>query len=246
MNKTTASVIGIVLGIVIIVSGFFVQGISIERTSSSIGRDIRFGADFYTEMYDVTRDVGYAVNNAKNTIVDAVEGVCDAIGWLIVAIGVFDVAYFIYKMVSDDEGYSVNYYRAAPSATAPTYTTQRQATPAVSSARPVITPTAKADEWKCTCGRIHKKYESSCVCGAAKTQAVHKMTTPDVGNAAESTTPKKEKTLAENLEYALCYTTDEGMIRYLQGIDDVLVKNILKEPTHLIRGLVQKALQEMK
>lgn len=28
--------------------------------------------------------------------------------------------------------------------------------------------TAEADEWKCTCGKIHKNYESSCVCGVTK------------------------------------------------------------------------------
>ena len=30
---------------------------------------------------------------------------------------------------------------------------------------------AGSDEWKCTCGRIHKNYESSCVCGATKFEA---------------------------------------------------------------------------
>ena len=29
----------------------------------------------------------------------------------------------------------------------------------------------KADEWKCTCGKIHKNYEVSCVCGLSKQQA---------------------------------------------------------------------------
>lgn len=61
---------------------------------------------------------------------------------------------------------------------------------------------------------------------------------------AEFTT--KEKTLAEKLAYALKYTTDDGMIRYLQGIDDILVATILQEPKHLIRGLVEKALQEIQ
>ncbi len=28
-----------------------------------------------------------------------------------------------------------------------------------------------ADEWKCTCGKIHKNYESSCVCGVKKFEA---------------------------------------------------------------------------
>ena len=31
--------------------------------------------------------------------------------------------------------------------------------------------TANADEWKCTCGKIHKNYEMSCVCGVTKAEA---------------------------------------------------------------------------
>ena len=103
MDKKTASIIGIALGIVIIIVGLCVQGISVDVSSSSIGRDIAFGADFYTEMYDVTRDVGFALNGAKHSIADAAESVCNAIGWLIVAVGLLDVAYFGYKMASDEE-----------------------------------------------------------------------------------------------------------------------------------------------
>ena len=103
MKKKTASIIGIALGIVIIIVGLCVQGISVDVSSSSIGRDIAFGADFYTEMYDVTRDVGFALNGAKHSIADAAESVCNAIGWLIVAVGLLDVAYFVYKMASDEE-----------------------------------------------------------------------------------------------------------------------------------------------
>ena len=32
--------------------------------------------------------------------------------------------------------------------------------------------TVQADEWKCTCGRIHKQYVSSCSCGASKHEAI--------------------------------------------------------------------------
>ena len=64
--------------------------------------------------------------------------------------------------------------------------------------------------------------------------------------SAQAEFATKEKTLAEKLAYALKYSTDDGMIRYLQGIDDILVATILQEPKHLIRGLVEKALQEMQ
>ena len=120
MEKKTASIIGIVLGIAIIIVGFCVQGISIDVYGSSIGRDIAFGADFYTEMYDVTRDVGYAVNGAKTAIAEATEGVCDAIGWLIVAIGLVDIAYFVCKMAScEDDGARVGHNKVTPTTLPP-------------------------------------------------------------------------------------------------------------------------------
>ena len=31
--------------------------------------------------------------------------------------------------------------------------------------------TAGVGEWKCTCGKIHKDYEASCVCGVTKAEA---------------------------------------------------------------------------
>ena len=175
MNKKIASIIGIVLGVAIIIVGFCVQGVSVDVSSSSIGRYITFGADFYTEMYDVTRDVGFAINGAKHSIADAAESVCNAIGWLIVAIGLFDIAYFVCKMVSDEKDVSNNTYGVVPSITTPTTPT----TPTVSSsmqsgAHPTTQDSARSagvGEWKCTCGAIHKDYESSCACGVTKYEA---------------------------------------------------------------------------
>ena len=31
--------------------------------------------------------------------------------------------------------------------------------------------TVGPDEWKCTCGKIHKEYETSCICGVTKREA---------------------------------------------------------------------------
>lgn len=39
------------------------------------------------------------------------------------------------------------------------------------SAAPDSVHSVGADEWKCTCGKIHKNYESSCACGVAKHEA---------------------------------------------------------------------------
>ena len=181
MEKKTASIIGIVLGIAIIIVGFCVQGISVDAAGADVGNSyMKFGADFYTEIYDVTRDVGLAMNRAQRNICGAVESVCDAIGWLIVALGLFDIAYFVCKKASCEESsceedYSGNNYSAAPT-TASTYTAQRQATPTSCSAPSIIKTkeTAGVDEWKCTCGKIHKNYEVACVCGVTRMEAKKK------------------------------------------------------------------------
>ena len=49
MNRKTGSLIGIFIGIVIMVIGICIQGITITRSSGNVGKDIQFGADFYTE-----------------------------------------------------------------------------------------------------------------------------------------------------------------------------------------------------
>ena len=161
MSKKTTSIIGIVVGIIIVIIGFFVQ----DTSNYGIGESIKFGADFYTEMYAVTKDVGRAINYAINDLICAV-------GWLIIVIGLFDIAYFVCKMASCGENYSGNNYNAAPTTASP-YTTQNQATPTSNSAPSIIQSeeTAGADEWKCTCGKIHKEYETSCICGVTKREA---------------------------------------------------------------------------
>ena len=77
---------GIVVGILIVFAGFMV-----ECSDYSIGRSIQFGADFYTEMYDVTQDVGRALNSAINDLITA-------IGTLITAIGAIDICFFGLKL----------------------------------------------------------------------------------------------------------------------------------------------------
>jgi hypothetical protein len=98
-HKATASLVGIFVGIIIIIIGLCVQGISISAYHTDIGKDIKFGADFYTEIYAVTQDVGAAINSLKYTVATAVESVCDAIGWLIVSLGAIDVCFFAYKYI---------------------------------------------------------------------------------------------------------------------------------------------------
>ena len=98
--KVVTCCIGIIIGIAIIAIGFNVQSPETYKIGeyNLLGDSISFGADFYTEMYAVTQDTGNAVNNATREI-------CSAIGWLIVAIGAFDICFFLSKMFDTDISY---------------------------------------------------------------------------------------------------------------------------------------------
>ena len=91
-SKKIVSTIGIVIGVIIIIIGFSLQ----DTSNYSIGESIKFGADFYTEMYDVTKDVGRAINYAINDLI------C-AISWLIISLGAIDICFFVYKLVKASE-----------------------------------------------------------------------------------------------------------------------------------------------
>lgn len=163
MNKKTVCIIGIALGIIIIIIGLCVMNPETYLLGSrdSFGSLIEFGADFYTEIYSMTYSAAHQVQTAYVNI-------CNAIGWLIVAIGLFDVAYFVCKMVSSEQD-NYNGYTVAPSiATSTTSPSVQSNTYSVTqdSVRP-----AAVGEWKCTCGKIHKNYERSCVCGVTKLEA---------------------------------------------------------------------------
>ena len=114
IRKKITCIIGIALGITIIIIGFCVQNIAVNASSFSVGKYIEFRGDFYTEIYDVTRDVGDAINRAQQNICAAVMKTCDAIGWLIVAIGLFDIAYFVCKIASCEGSKTIDDASDAP------------------------------------------------------------------------------------------------------------------------------------
>lgn len=74
--KVLAKILGVILGIAIIVIGINL----LEADTSSIGAPLKFGADFYTEMYAVTKDVGYAVNRTT-------KAVHECAGWIVIVLG---------------------------------------------------------------------------------------------------------------------------------------------------------------
>ena len=95
--KKNVSLIGMVVGIIIIIIGFCLQNTS----TYAIGESITFGADFYTEMYAVTKDASHAINLAINDLICAVS-------WLIIAIGAISICFFAHAFAKAWE--ATNYF----------------------------------------------------------------------------------------------------------------------------------------
>lgn len=75
----TAKIIGIIAGIVILIVGINLMDVDVY----SVGEySMKFGADFYTEIYDVTRDVGGAVNRSIISIHQCAGAILACIGAL--------------------------------------------------------------------------------------------------------------------------------------------------------------------
>lgn len=55
----------------------------------------------------------------------------------------------------------------------------------------------------------------------------------------------KEQTLADKLQYALRFSTDQGMIKYLKTVEDETVQNILKAPEARVRELIANLLNSL-
>ena len=84
-----AKIIGIVLGIVLLIVGINLTKVEIY----SIGTyDMRFGADFYTEIYDVTQDVGGAVNRS-------IRSMHQCAGTILACVGALTIVGYINKAV---------------------------------------------------------------------------------------------------------------------------------------------------
>ena len=97
ISKKSVSIIGMIVGAIIIIIGFLLQNTSLY----SIGEFITFGADFYTEMYEVTIEVGEAINKAINDLICAVS-------WLIISLGAIDICFFAYKFAKASEASNSN------------------------------------------------------------------------------------------------------------------------------------------
>lgn len=75
----TAKIFGIIAGIAILIVGINLMKADVY----SIGKSgVRFGADFYTEIYDVTQDVGGAVNRSIRSMHQCAGTILACIGAL--------------------------------------------------------------------------------------------------------------------------------------------------------------------
>lgn len=81
--KKIFSILGMIASAIIAFGGFVLHGQHI----SSYLPDYSFGADFYTEMYSITRD-------AASNIISASNAITEAISVLIIALGVIGFFYF--------------------------------------------------------------------------------------------------------------------------------------------------------
>jgi hypothetical protein len=93
--KQKASLVGVIVGIVIIIIGFSVMNPEtyLLGERDALGSLIyEYGADFYTDIYYLTYQVGHQVQQGYVNI-------CNAIGWLIVCLGAIDICYFLVKTV---------------------------------------------------------------------------------------------------------------------------------------------------
>ena len=84
--KKIVAIAGMIVGLVIIIIGICLHNAAIY----SVGKHIQFGADFYTEMYAVTKDVGRSIQYTIN----------EAVGWLIICLGAIDICLFADKFVN--------------------------------------------------------------------------------------------------------------------------------------------------
>lgn len=85
----TAKIFGIIAGIAILIVGINLMKADVYFIGKS---GMRFGADFYTEIYDVTQDVGGAVNRS-------IKSVHQCAGTILACIGALTIVGYLNKAI---------------------------------------------------------------------------------------------------------------------------------------------------
>ena len=135
-----------IIGLIIVFIGISVGNYDV--TTDSIGEYIKFGADFYTEIYDVTKQVGWAVNNATKQISKII---CKSVSALITSIGLMDIAFFGYKLIltyENSKKEKTTIFKAAETVTNEACTQPNQTAPETESTTAEINTPPAAEEPK--------------------------------------------------------------------------------------------------
>ena len=141
--KKTIAILTVIIGVIVMILGFTIQT---QNVSSYYIMGASFGADFYTYVYDgidVIVDELDEINKGIEVVASAGKMIVISIGLLIAAMGLKQLAY--------------------ASEEAPIPVAFSPATVKTSDLEPI-----PVGGWKCTCGKVHSDYVSSCSCGKNK------------------------------------------------------------------------------
>ena len=86
--KLLPYILGIAAGIATVIGGF----VAMDTSSYFINDSMKFGADFYTQIYKATLGVGHAINYAINDLIFVVAG-------LLLSVGAAEICFFSYKLI---------------------------------------------------------------------------------------------------------------------------------------------------
>lgn len=98
MKEKKYCIVGIVIGIIIIIFGVSVANMYIgeDYVNTAI-----FGADYYTRSYR-------AMAATANNIIDLIYVVQKGLSYVLYAIGLFDICYFVLKLTENSKIYNSN------------------------------------------------------------------------------------------------------------------------------------------
>lgn len=88
------AIAGCIVGALAIIMGIVILGG--ETESARDGGGMKFGADFYTEMHGITRDVFISTLRIH-------EVINSGFGWILITFGLFGVCYFAQKVFTNEK-----------------------------------------------------------------------------------------------------------------------------------------------
>ncbi len=184
--KIAFGVIGFILGIIIFIMGISTMNSKPESRSTSYTDSYSFGADFYTEEYEATKNAADNAAVTANNVRELGNTITNCFGTLLIAVGLIVCLYSLKEAVvvgvtaSGDKPAAQPSVEKAPEVQ-PIFTqpyvdktdVDKTAVDQTAVAEPaaVIADDREpgSNEWKCPkCGTIHQNYVGTCGCGETK------------------------------------------------------------------------------